>query len=372
MHRVPGVDDLQDLVRLVAGLAESGEIDLLVDRHAARLQLLLDFGFRFQDLARGLLTRLVGLLDQRVLILLRQAVEPFGADDLEIDQHDVPRLVGDLEHLVEAAAGNVVVDQFDAVDRPLLQPRIHFAERHRDRHGAERANRLLPDRRRRGANAQALQVIRRLHRLVGEEMPIALHPVEGDHLEPESGREFFLPFQDGRRLAQPGDLFERLDEIGPVHHGDAGDVVAHPRGIGVLADIGALPDLLDDVFLAAELRGMEHLDLDAAIGALLDGLGPLQESLVVGLLGAEHVIEFQRECFRRLRQGVRTVERPKGKRSARHHSRILHRIPSAARCRRSAPSLIFSFGGRSLAAEANAISNETEMTLRSHTVKHGA
>ena len=68
------------------------------------------------------------------------------------------------------------------------------------------------------------------------------------------GRQFLLPLDDGRRLAQLGHLLQRLDEIRPVHHGDARHVVAHARRVGVLADVGALADLLDDVLFLAELR----------------------------------------------------------------------------------------------------------------------
>ena len=238
------------------------------------------------------------------------------------------RLVRELQHLVEASARNVVVDQLHPVDRPLLQARIHLTECHRDRHRAERADGFLPDRRRRRADAQALQVVGGLDRLVGEEVPVALHPVERDRLETELARQVLLPARDGRRLAQLRHIVERLHEIGAIHHGNAGHVIAHTRGVGVLADVGALPNLLDDVLFPAELCGMEDVDLDAALGPLLDPFGPVHEALVIGLLGAEHMIELEGIRLRRLRRRDRRVESHEAKRRRErqhHHLQRSHR-----------------------------------------------
>jgi hypothetical protein len=74
--------------------------------------------------------------------------------------------------------------------------------------------------------------------------------------------------------------------------------------VGVLADVRALADLLEDVLLLAERRAVEHLDLQGALGALLDRLGPVLEARVVGLLGAEHMVELERV----LRGGERAAE----------------------------------------------------------------
>ena len=175
----------------------------------------------------------------------------------------------------------------------LLQAGIHLGEGHGDRRGAQRADRFLPDRRRRGADSQALQVIGLADRLVGEEVAIALHPAERQHLEAELARQLFLPLEDRRRLAQLGHVLEGLDEVGAVHHRDAGHVVAHARRVGVLADVGAGADLLEDVLLLAELRAVEHVDLESALGARLDRLGPFHEPVVVRLLRSQHVVEFQ-------------------------------------------------------------------------------
>jgi hypothetical protein len=41
-------------------------------------------------------------------------------------------------------------------------------------------------------------------------------------------------------------------------------------------------------------RAVEDVDLQAALGARLDRLGPGEEALVVGLLRAEHVVELER------------------------------------------------------------------------------
>src|SRR3990172_3132545 len=201
VDRVLGVGDLQRFVRLLARLPERGEIDVLHDGHAPGLELLLHLGLELEDAPRGLLARLVGLLDQDPLVLLRQRVEPLGAHHLEVDQHDVLRLVGEFQHLVEAPAGDVVVDQLDAVDRFLLQAGVHVAEGHGDRGRAERADRFLPDRRRRRADAQSLQVFRLADRLVGEKMAVALYPVERHHLEAEPARQLVQPLHYSGRLS---------------------------------------------------------------------------------------------------------------------------------------------------------------------------
>ena len=113
------------------------------------------------------------------------------------------------------------------------------------------------------------QVVRLADGLVGEEVAVALHPAEREHLEAELVRELLLPLHHRGRLAQLGDFLQRLGEVGAVHHRDAGHVVAHARRVGVLADVRAGADLLEDVFLLAELGAMEDIDLESALGAAL-------------------------------------------------------------------------------------------------------
>ena len=48
-----------------------------------------------------------------------------------------------------------------------------------------------------------------------------------------------------------------------------------PSGIRILPDCCPLSDLFDDVFLDTQLSTMENLYLEAALGALLDTLGPV-------------------------------------------------------------------------------------------------
>ncbi len=148
-------------------------------------------------------------------------------------------------------------------------------------------------------------------------MAIALDPVEGYDLQTVLGGQFVQPFLDGRRFAKFRDLFEVLGEVRAVHDGDAGNVVAHARRVRVLTDVGTLADLLDDVFLDAELGAVEDLDLHLTAGFLLDSLGPVGEALVIWLLGTENVVELQHVflCLRpggngRKRQNRRSRHRP--------------------------------------------------------------
>jgi hypothetical protein len=137
-------------------------------------------------------------------------------------------------------------------------------------------------------------------------------------------RELVLPLRDGLGLAELGHLVQRLGEIGAVHHRDAGNVVAHAGGVGVLPDVGALADLLDDVLFVAELRAVEDVDLESAVGALGDALGPGEEAFVVGLARAQHVIELEREGLGRLRDRDRAVDRQEGKRRIQRQQRSCH------------------------------------------------
>jgi hypothetical protein len=136
-------------------------------------------------------------------------------------------------------------------------------------------------------------------------MAIALHPVEAHHLQAVLAGKLILPLEHARRLAQLRDFFQRLGEVGAVHHGDVRHVVAEARGVGVLPQVRTLADLLDDVFFLAQLRAVEDLDLQPALGALLDALAPADESLVVRLLRPEHVVELEREGLGCLRLDVR-------------------------------------------------------------------
>jgi hypothetical protein len=147
--------------------------------------------------------------------------------------------------------------------------------------------------------------------------------------------KLLLPFDDRGRFGELGDFIQRLDEIGPVHHRHALHIVAKTRRVRVLADIGALAHLLDDVFLDAELGAMEDLDLQPALGPLLHPLGPFLKAGVIRLGGGENMIEAQREI---LGQGRRRRERPNCKRGAKRdqcisqaHHCFLHAFPNLRR-----------------------------------------
>ena len=68
---------------------------------------------------------------------------------------------------------------------------------------------------------------------------------------------------------------------------------------------------------------VEDLDLQAALGALLDALRPVREALVIGLLRAEHMIELERVGLLRLRgsRRRRASAKPAHRRSTEPSSR---------------------------------------------------
>jgi hypothetical protein len=103
--------------------------------------------------------------------------------------------------------------------------------------------------------------------------------------------ELVLPLLDGFKIAELVRVFLRLDKIRAVYDRQFLDVVSKASGIRVLADRRALPDLLDDVFLDTQLSTMENLHLEAALGTLLDALGPVYESLCIRFGWAMDMVE---------------------------------------------------------------------------------
>ena len=165
---------------------------------------------------------------------------------------------------------------------PCCKREIDFGEGDRRGVGADRFGEHQEQRRRRHAQLHALHVFGLLDLLVG-----------GDHALAVIGERDDLVL--GLVLVALGDVAEQLAvAIGlPVievaqHERRAGDRErlvdrAGERGAGVDDVDGAEPEPLVDLVFVAELRGREHLDLVAAVGALLDLLGRPQRLGVIGL-----------------------------------------------------------------------------------------
>ncbi|MBM0206742.1 hypothetical protein JNW90_29810 [Micromonospora sp. STR1s_5] len=114
-----------------------------------------------------------------------------------------------------------------------------------------------------------------IHVPVGQPVNIKLNSTDVIH-------SFWVPSLTGKLDAIPG----RENQL---------RFTAEPGGVRVLADRRALAHLLDDILLHAELRRVEDLDLQPALGALVDALRPVLEAAMEGLVRAEHMVQPQRE-----------------------------------------------------------------------------
>ena len=183
VHPVARLDQVERLIGGLACFPKGLKIHVLGDGHTRLGELVPGRRNCGIDGSGGLLPRVTALFDQGSLVVLRQPVEPLGAYDLEVDQEDVGGFIRVTQNLVEVRCRNVRIDEFRTVHRPLLQTRVDVTKVHGGWRGPKRAHRLLPDGRGRRADAQAVEVVGRLHRLVGKEVAEALDPVEADHLD---------------------------------------------------------------------------------------------------------------------------------------------------------------------------------------------
>ena len=126
-------------------------------------------------------------------------------------------------------------------------------------------------------------------------MAVTLDPGEREDLQAEFVGQLFGPGPDRRGILDFDHFLEGIDKIGAVHHGNPGDIVPEPGRVGILPHIRPLPHLLDDVLFDAELRAVKDVDLEAALCLLINGLRPIGESLVIGFLWTQDMVEFQDE-----------------------------------------------------------------------------
>jgi hypothetical protein len=97
---------------------------------------------------------------------------------------------------------------------------------------------------------------------------------------------------DGRRLREFCHFRKILGKIRAIQASDPGDIVAHTGGVGILSDIRARPDLLDNVFFNAKLGAVEDLNLKTAFCFLPNRFCPIRKSLVIRLFLTQHVVKF--------------------------------------------------------------------------------
>ena len=203
-------------------------------------------------------------------------------------------------HLVEAGAEAGRMLRLDAVDHLLLQAGVDLGPAHRGRGGAHGADRLHPHRRARRAHADAGEVFRPLHRLVGQQVPLALPPVEGQHLMAGRLAQLVRPLVEHRRGDDLADAVVALGEIRAAQNTELLHEDGETPAVDDHRDSGTGAGLLQHVLVLAELRAGEQADGHLAAGprldVLLELLQPLVERVLLGQrrVDAERVVGGQR------------------------------------------------------------------------------
>ena len=185
--------------------------------------------------------------------------------------------------------------RLDRVDRLELQRRIDLGPRHRRRRRAERAHGLEPYRRAGRAHAHALEVGGLGHRLVGQQMALALEPVERENLVARGGAQLGDPFLEQRRRHELAQLVEVLRDIGRAEDAELLHVGAEPAAVDDHGNAGAGARLLQHVLVRTELRAGEQLDLDLAVRALRNVVAERLEPLEQRIVDGQRRVDVERE-----------------------------------------------------------------------------
>ena len=197
------------------------------------------------------------------------------------------------QHFPQAHVGDVGVNQLGPVDGPLLEGRVDLAEGEGHRGRAQGPHGLLPDGSGRGTDPEAPEVLGPAHGLIGHEVAVALDPVEADHPDPILLGQALNPALDHGQAGELFHLLVALYKIGAVEDAELLHIVAEAGPVGVLPQGDALAELLDDVLLNAQLGAVEDQDPKIPARPLGHPFGPGLEARVVGVVGAQDVVEAQ-------------------------------------------------------------------------------
>ena len=209
-----------------------------------------------------------------------------------IERRRTRNLRVELDQFVQLDGRHHLPRDHRAVDHVLGKALGHLRNRHRHADGAQRLQRLAGKTRRR-AQLQTLEVVHRLHRLVGVDQTVVMTPVaeqlDVGGLLAEVGVGIFL------RGARVGDAAAGGDERQLEHlgRGEAAGGRARQRPDDIDHAVARL--IVELRRRAAELHRREDVDLDLAARVLLDHLGPRRQHLGVAVgHRRQEVVQFQR------------------------------------------------------------------------------
>ena len=213
-------------------------------------------------------------------------VSAAGADEVVGEAH----LLGNLSGAVGGVSVHVALE---TVDNALLHGRDGLGEGHGGRGGAHGGQAVDVHGAVGNADLHALHVVGSLDLLVGLHAAETDVEVEREDVDAVVVLDVLAHLLHHVRLADVGILLE----VGVEHRSDEGFevnvVVGEVRGILAGDPVGAVDDLLEVVLVNGELAGAVGLDLNGAVGAVLDALSDLLHLDGELLGGSKHVAELE-------------------------------------------------------------------------------
>jgi hypothetical protein len=168
---------------------------------------------------------------------------------------------------------------------------------------------------------------------VGQQVALALEPVERQDLVARRIAQLADPFLEQRRGRELAQLVEVLGDIGRAHDAELFHIGREPSAVDHDGDAAAGARLLQHVLVGAELRARKQPNLELLSCALLDARLEGLEALEQRIVDRERGIDVEGPVGRldRRREGGRERDRgQRNKTSLPHHVGHVVILPSTA------------------------------------------